>query len=168
MNRKRITHLIALPAVMLPLAGVAAAASSRTAYTASSPAAQVRAAERDLFRAVGAHDTHAAGGLLAPDFQLIDVTGTAETRAEYLTNIGGQIDFVKNDPVSPIRVRVYGNSAVARVKLHLKVIAGGTTTDSGGWNTDLYKRRQGHWQLVWSQTTAIPNNLPLFIQSLQP
>ena len=48
MNRKRITHLIALPAVMLPLAGVAAAASSRTAYTASSPAAQVRAAERDL------------------------------------------------------------------------------------------------------------------------
>ena len=168
MSRTKITRLIALPAVILAPAGLAAAASSRTAHSAGSPAAQVRAVERALFRAVVAHDTHAAGALLAPDFQLIDVTGTAETRAEYLTNIGGQIDFVKNDPVSPIRVRVNGNSAVARVKLHLKVVAGGTTADSGGWNTDLFERRQGHWQLVWSQTTAIPNNFPLFIQSLEP
>ena len=59
------------------------------------------------------------------------MTGTPETRTEYLTNIGGQIDFVKNVPVSPIKVRVHGNNAVARVKLHLKVTARGTTTDSG-------------------------------------
>ena len=140
--------------------------TTHIAGTASSPADQVHAAERTLFRAVVAHDTHAAGALLAPDFQLIDVTGTAETRAEYLTNIGGQIDFAKDNPVSSIRVRVQGNSAVARVKLHLKVVADGQTTDSGAWNTDLFERRQGHWQLVWSQTTAIPNNEGLFIQSI--
>jgi Domain of unknown function (DUF4440) len=131
MKRTRITRLIAVPALIVPLAGVAAATANGTANPAGSPAAQVRTAERAVLRAVVAHDTHAAGALLAPDFQLIDVTGTAETRAEYLTNIGGQIDFVKDNPVSPIGVRVHGNSAVARVKLHLKVVAGGQTTDSG-------------------------------------
>jgi hypothetical protein len=136
------------------------------AGTATSPANQVRTTERALLRAVAAHDTHAARAMLAPNFQLIDVTGTPETRTEYLTNIGGQIDFVKDNPVSPISVRVHGISAVARVKLHLKVVAGGQTTDSGAWTTDLLERRQGHWQLVWSQTTAIPNNEALFIQSL--
>jgi ketosteroid isomerase-like protein len=166
MNRRRITHLIALPAAVLVLTAAAIATPIATAGSASSPADQVRTAERSLLHAVVAHDTHAAGALLAPDFQLIDVTGTPETRAEYLANIGGQIDFVIDNPVSPIRVRLHGNSAVARVKLHLKVVAGGQTTDSGGWATDLFERRQGHWQLVWSQTTAIPNNEGLFIQSL--
>lgn len=131
MNRARITRRIAMPAMILLIAGAAVATANRTAHAASSPAAQVRAAERTLLRAVVAHDTYAAGALLAPDFQLIDVTGTPETRTEYLTNIGGQTDFVKNDPDSPIKVRVNGNNAVARVKLHLKVTARGTTTDSG-------------------------------------
>ena len=166
MNRAQITRLIALPAAVLVLAGAAVVTSIAVAGTANSPADQVRMAERTLLAAVVAHDTHSAGAILAPGFQLIDVTGTAETRAEYLTNIGGQIDFVKDNPVSSIRVRVHGNNAVARVKLRLKVTAGGQTTDSGAWNTDLFVRRQGHWQLVWSQTTAIPNNEGLFIQSL--
>ena len=166
MNRAKITRHITLPATVLALVGAAVATSIAIAGTASSPANQVRTAERTLLAAAAAHDTNAAGTLLAPDFQLIDVTGTAETRAEYLTNIGGQIDFVKDNPVSPITVRAHGNSAVARVKLQLKVVAGGQTTDSGAWNTDLFERRQGHWQLVWSQTTAIPTDEGLFIQSL--
>jgi hypothetical protein len=168
MNRARITRLIVLPAIVLLVAGVAAAAASRTAHTTSSPAAQVRAAERALLRAVVAHDTHAAGALLAPDFQGIDVTGTAETRADDLANIGGQIDFVKAELVSPIRVRVHGNSAIARVKLHFKVVAFGQTVDHGGWDTNFFERRHGQWQAVWEQTTAIPNNLALFTQSLKP
>jgi uncharacterized protein DUF4440 len=167
MNRAKISRVIALPATALVLAGVAVATPIAIAGTASSPADQVRATEQTLFRAIVAHDTHAAGALLAPGFESIDVTGTPETRSDALANIGGQIDFVNYDPVSPIRVRVYGSSAVARVKLHLKVVAGGQTTDSGGWTTDLLERRHGRWQLVWSQTTAIPNDFALFVQSLE-
>jgi hypothetical protein len=167
MNRARIIRLIALPATVLLIAGGGAATASRIAHTANSPAAQVRAAELTLFRALAAHNTHAAGRLFARDFQLIDVTGTAETRAEYLTNIGGQIDIVKFEPVSPIRVRMHGSSAVARVKLHVKVIVGGQTTEGGAWNTDLLERRHGRWLVVWAQTTAIPNNIGLFVESLK-
>ena len=168
MNRPRITRLIAFPAMIVVLAAVATATAARTAHSATSPANQVRAAERTLLRALVAHDTHAAGALLAPDFQGIDVTGTAETRADNLANIGGGIDFVKAEPVSPIRVRVHGDSAVARVKLAFKVVAGGQTVEHGAWATDVFERRHGNWQVVWEQTTAIPNNLGLFIQSLMP
>lgn len=176
MNRTRITHLIALPATVLVLAGVtaatpiaiAAATPTANAGTARSAADQVRTAERTLLRAAVDGDTHTAGALLAPDLQQIDVTGTPETRADYLATIGGGVDFVTLKPIKPISVRVYGNHAVTRVKLKFKVIAQGLTVQHEGWTTDLWRRHDGRWKLVWSQSTAIPHHLDLFIQSLQP
>ena len=176
MNRARITHLITLPATVLVLAGVtaatpiavAAATPTANAGTARSAADQVRTAERTLLRAAVDGDTHTAGALLAPDLQLIDVTGTPETRADYLATIGGGVDFVTLKPIKPISVRVYGNHAVTRVKLKFKVVAGGQTVQHQGWTTDLWRRHDGRWKLVWSQSTAIPRHLDLFIQSLQP
>jgi len=176
MNRARITHLIALPATVLVLAGVTAAAPLAVAAasplakagTATSAADQVRTAERTLLRAAVAGDTRTAGALLAPNLQLIDVTGTSETRADYLANIGGGIDFVTLKPIKPISVRLLGNDAVARVKLKFKVVAHGQTLQHEGWTTDLFERSNGHWKVVWSQSTAIPDHLDLFIRSLQP
>jgi Domain of unknown function (DUF4440) len=168
MKRTRIIYLIALPAAALVLAGAAYATANANAGTGRSAADQVRTAERTLLRAALDADTHTAGRLLAPDSQLIDVTGTANTRADYLATIGGGVDFVTLKPIEPISVRVRGDSAVARVKLKFKVVAGGVTVQHEGWTTDLFERHGGHWQVVWSQTTAVPNNLDLFIQSLQP
>ena len=176
MNRARITHLIALPATTLVLAGltaaaplaVAAASPMAKAGTATSEADQVRTAERALLRAAVDGDTRTAGALLAPNLQLIDVTGTSETRADYLANIGGGIDFVTLKPIKPISVRLLGNDAVARVKLKFKVVAHGQTLQHEGWTTDLFERSNGHWKVVWSQSTAIPDHLDLFIRSLQP
>jgi hypothetical protein len=176
MNRARITHLIALPATILVLAGLmaatpvtfAAAAPIASAGTPRSAADQVRTAERTLLRAAVDGDTHTACALLAPDFQQIDVTGTPETRTDYLANIGGGVDFVILKPIKPISVRVYGDNAVARVKLKFKVVAGGQTVQHEGWTTDLFEQRDGAWKLVWSQSTATPNHLGLFIRSLQP
>ena len=97
------------------------------------------------------------------------MTGTPETRADYLANIGGGIDFVTLEPIKPISMRVYDdNAAVARVKLKFKVVAHGQTLQHEGWATDLFERRDGRWQVVWSQSTAIPHHLDLFIKSLQP
>src|SRR5215470_5638246 len=111
MTRKRVT-LMALPAVLVGLAGAAAAAPGRTAHTVGSPAAQVRAAERTLLRAEVDADAKTAGALLAPDLQMIDVTGAANTRAEFLATVGGPVDFVKLEPLSPISVDIRGSSAV--------------------------------------------------------
>jgi hypothetical protein len=168
MKRARITYLIALPAAVLVLAGAAYATASANTDTGRSAADQVRTAERTLLRAEVNGDTHTAGRLLARDFQLIDVTGTANTRADFLAAIGGGVDFVTLKPIEPISVRVHGDSAVARVKLKFKVVACGATVQHEGWTTDLFEQRDARWQVVWSQTTAVPNNLDLFIQSLQP
>ena len=174
MNRTRITHVIALPAMALVFGGVTAMTPMAFAGTAGPAAAQartadqVRTAERTLLRAAVDGNTHTAGALLASDFQQIDVTGTPETRADYLANIGGGLDFVTLKPVKPISVRVHGNIAIARVKLKFKVVAHGTTVQHEGWTTDVFQRRDGHWKLVWSQSTAIPHHLDLFIRSLQP
>jgi len=166
MKRARITYLIALPAAALVLAGAAYATAS--AGTGKSAADQVRTAEQTLLRAMVDGNTHTAGALLAPDLQLIDPTGTAETRADDLADIGGGIDFVTIEPIEPISVRVHGDSAVTRVKLKFKVVAFGQSVQHDGWTTDLWERHGGHWRVVWSQTTAVPNHLDLFIQSLQP
>ena len=96
------------------------------------------------------------------------MTGTTETRADYLANIGGGVDFVTLKPIKPISVRVHGNDAVARVKLRFNVVAHGQTLQHEGWTTDLFERSDGRWKLVWSQSTAIPDHLDLFIRSLQP
>jgi len=168
MKRARITYLIALPAAVLVLAGAAYATASANTDTGRSAADQVRTAERTLLRAMVDGNTDTAGALLAPDLQLIDPTGGAETRADDLADIGGGIDFVTVEPIEPTGVRVHGDSAVARLKLKFKVVAFGQTVQHDGWTTDLWERRDGRWQLVWSQTTAVPNHLDLFIQSLQP
>lgn len=170
MNHARITRLIALPVTILVLAGVTAATLVANAGTGTgrSAADQVRTAERTLLRAAVNGNIRTAGALLAPDLQLIDVTGTPETRTDYLANIGGGIDFVTLKPIQPISVRVLGDNAVARVKLKFKVVAHGQTIQHEGWTTDLFQRRDGHWKVVWSQSTAIPDHLGLFIRSLQP
>jgi hypothetical protein len=176
MNRARITRRIAWPATVLVLAGltaatpvaIAAASPMARAGTAASVAGQVRSAERALLRAAVDGDTRTAGALLAPGLQLIDVTGTPETRADYLANIGDGVDFVTLKPIKPISVRVHGDDAVARVKLRFKVVAHGQTVQHEGWTTDLFERCNGRWKVVWSQSTAIPNHLDLFIRSLQP
>jgi hypothetical protein len=161
----RATVLMAMLA-LLTVAGVAAA--GRTAGATTTAAAdQVREAERALLRASVDGDTGAARRLLAPDFQLIDVLGESETRAAYLQTIGGGIDFVSIKPVSPMRVRLYGNTGVVRYRAMHELMAGPDRLKHSAWTTSLYERRQGRWLLVWSQTTATPNDPALFVQALK-
>jgi hypothetical protein len=95
------------------------------------------------------------------------VLGVAETRSDYLATIGGAVDFVTIKPVSAIKVHLYGNTAVARFQEAFEVVAGPDRLKHRGWTTDLFERRQGRWQLVWSQTTAIPNDQALLIRALK-
>jgi Domain of unknown function (DUF4440) len=169
MKQATSIRLTAFVVLIAALAVVASAAANRTATGATSSAAnQVRAAELALLRAAVDADAARADQLLAPDFQQIDVLGATESRADYLATIGGGVDFVTLKPVSPIKVRLYGNAAIARFQAAFDVVAGPDRVKHRGWTTGLFERRQGKWQLVWSQTTAVPNDPGLFVQSLKP
>ena len=162
------TSLLVVGTVLVALAaGTAALASGEGARGSRSATEQVRAAEHTMLKALVDADTATAGRLLAPDFQLINVLGEPETRSDYLLTLGGGIDYVKLTPVSPIKVRLYGNAAVIRHEVAFVVTAGPDRLKHRGWITSVLERRHGRWQFVWSQTTPVPNDQALVIQALK-
>jgi hypothetical protein len=159
------------------LAAVAAALVMATAVLTASSAAPANSSQADHLRAIEMTrlqalvdaDTATARKLTAPDFQLINPAGAPLSRDEFLGGVdAGVVDFLVSEPSSPIAVRLSGDSATLRYQTAFDVIAGGTHVTHQAWTTALYERRHGRWQIVWEQSTAIPNNLDLFIESIKP
>lgn len=170
MKHAATSKLLAVLAVLVFAAAGAAAAASITTTTdrTASPAEQVRTLERTRLKAMVDADTATVGRQLASDFQGINVLGVNDGRSGTLSTIAGGVDFISITPVSPITVRMYGNTAAARFEVAFVVVAGPDRVEHRGWFTDLLEKRAGNWQLVWSQTTAVPNDTALFVQSLKP
>ncbi|HEY7622036.1 MAG TPA: nuclear transport factor 2 family protein [Solirubrobacteraceae bacterium] len=163
----RRTILVLAAAVVGLLAVGAAMAAS---HGSSSEADRLRAIERTRLQALVDADTATARKLIAPDFQLINPGGGVSGREDYMQAIdAGVIDYLVFEPVSPIAVRLSGDSAVLRYQVSFDLVVGGDThVTHQGWITELYERRHGRWQIVWEQATAIPNNFDLFIESIKP
>lgn len=117
----------------------------------------LRDTERERLRALVAADVARAGPLHADDFQLINPLGGALSKEQYLGGIAsGQIKYLAWEPES-IAVRRYGDVAVIRYQSQLEIIVQGRHIPRQRyWHTDLYERRNGQWQVVWSHATGIP------------
>jgi hypothetical protein len=176
--RKPSQRRIAIRRTTLALAGAAVAllivaaavAASQAGGPRSSEADRLRAIERTRLHALVTADTATARRLIANDFQLINPGGATAGRDDYLRDIqAGDIDYLKFEPISPIAVRLSGDSAALRFQVSFDLVIGGALRlTHQGWITELYERRAGRWQIVWEQATAIPNNFDLFVQSLLP
>jgi len=120
-------------------------------------AQQIRAVEHERLRALVEADVEAAGRLHADDFQLINPLGGSLSKDEYLGAIAaGEIDYLAWEPEA-IEVKLYGDAAVIRyqARLQIKVKALPDAPSGRFWHTDVYERRNGLWQVVWSQATQI-------------
>ena len=160
-------RLAALTAVLVFVAGALAVASASTA--SPSQAERLRAIETDRLRALVAADTATARRLMAPDFELINPAGAVLSREDLLGAVdAGVIDFRSLDTISPVAVRMSGESATLRYETRFDLVAGGTHLTHDGWSTALFERRDGRWQMVWEQATAVPNDLDLFLGSIEP
>jgi len=117
---------------------------------------ELAAIERDRLRALVEVDMERAAALHADDFQLVTPSGRVFDRQEYLGRIAcGVFDYVVWEP-GEIVVRAYGDSAVLRYAADLHIKADGKPgIIVRTWHMDLYERRQGRWQVVWSQATQI-------------
>ena len=159
---------MAMAAAAIVVASGVATASSTTSAS-SSQADRLRAIERTRLQALVDGDTATARKLTAPDFQVINPAGAPLSRADFLDPVGaGVLDFLSLEPKSRIAVRVSGDSATLRYKTGFDLVVGGTHLTHDAWTTDLFERRHGRWQIVWGQTTAIPNRPDLFIESIKP
>ena len=116
----------------------------------------LRHTERERLRALVAADTEAARALHADDFQLITPIGSMLSREQYLGAIAaGHIRYVSWEPEA-ISVRLYGMAAVLRYQAQLEIVFGGHAVPRAlYWHMDSYEWRDGRWQAVWSQATAV-------------
>lgn len=126
------------------------------AMTADQQMERLRHAERSRVRALVAADVAAARLLHADDFQLITPIGSMLSREDYLGAIAsGHMRYVSWEPEA-ISVRLYGAAAVLRYQAQLEIVfAGHAVPRARYWHTDSYEWRDGRWQAVWSQATAI-------------
>jgi ketosteroid isomerase-like protein len=98
-----------------------------------------------------AHNLDAARKLHADDFELIDPLGETLSKEAYIDS-GAAFAYTLWKPISPLRVRAYGDAAVVRYESKLEIHG----SRGHYWHTDLYEKRDGRWQIVWSQATGAP------------
>jgi hypothetical protein len=129
---------------------------SATNVNAQSKADKLRAIERERLRSLVDADIATARRLHADDFELIYPRGGILSKEQYLGRIAsGDLDYLEWEP-GEIRVRMYRDSAVIRYQAHLRVsIKGSPGRPVKFWHTDLYEKRQGQWQIVWSHATEV-------------
>jgi uncharacterized protein (TIGR02246 family) len=165
--RRALAILAAVAAALLIAAS--AVAATRGSEKGPSQADRLRAIEHKRAQALNDADTATARKLMADDFQLINPGGAPQSREELLGAVeAGVLDFLSNDAASPITVRLYGDAAVLRYQRNFDLVIAGTRLTHKAWSTELYERRHGRWQIVWEQTTAVPNKPDLFLESLKP
>jgi hypothetical protein len=117
---------------------------------------QLRTIEHERLRALVRGDIKQAREVHAEDFQLINPAGEALSKEEYLGLISsGEFRYALWEP-EPIAVRVHDTAATLRYRATIEPVFQGRNAGPGQyWHTDLYERRDGRWQVVWSQATAI-------------
>jgi hypothetical protein len=122
----------------------------------TSQIAQIRQLEQERLRSLVSVDLATARRLHADDFQLINPVGVALTKTEYLSQLqSGQLDY-RAWEAGEITVRLYGDAAVIRYRdVRFDVDWEGKSVHRGPmYHTNLYERRGGQWQVVWSQASG--------------
>jgi hypothetical protein len=118
---------------------------------------EIRQIERERLRSLVDADLATAQRLHAEDFQLINPAGVAISKAEYLGLIeSGQLTY-RAWEAGEISVRLYGDVAVIRYRdVRFEVDSAGQPVHRGPmYHTNLYERRGGQWQIVWSQASGV-------------
>jgi uncharacterized protein DUF4440 len=167
----RARGLLVIPAAVVAalLITASAVAWAHGSAQGSSQADRLRAIEHARTQALVEADTATARRLMADDYQGINPGGQPLSRDDLLAPVkAGVLDFLVDRAASPISVRLYGDAAVLRYQRDFDLVIAGTRLTHKAWSTELYERRDGRWQIVWEQTTAVPNNEDLFLQSLKP
>lgn len=122
----------------------------------STEAELLRSTERKRLQALVEANMEVANQLHADDFQLINPLGGSLSKEQYLGGIAsGEINYLRWEP-EEIAVRQHGEIAILRYQAQMEIIVYGQKAPLHRlWHTDAYEKRDGRWQVVWSQATAI-------------
>ena len=157
MRAQYVMVVLAIATQSVSCHGAPSAQPKGAAVAAAGDVDILRATEHARLRALVTADTSTMRALHADDFQLINPAGGAVTKTDYLGAVAsGQIEYLHWEPTSPIAVRPYGTAAALRYQAELEIVVNGDHRPRRRyWHTDVYERRNGQWQVVWSQATEI-------------
>jgi hypothetical protein len=130
-----------------------------TSHSETPDAEAVRATQRQRTSALLNADIQAAAWIHAADFQLISPLGGVFSKDQYLGAVAaGVIKYASMELDSPVDARVYGEVVLIRYRAQIEVdVQGQRYPRDAYWFTDAYEKREGRWQIVWSQGTGITN-----------
>lgn len=116
----------------------------------------LRTLEARRIQAILTRDMPLLWQLHAPDYQLITPAGRTYTRERYLGDIESSTLRYLSWEAGGMQVRASAQMAIIRYQVKLELDSGdGTGTPFLCWHTDSYELRDGEWQAVWSQATAV-------------
>ena len=117
----------------------------------------IRETEHKRLRALVAAEIELATSLHSDDYQLITPSGQTISKQDYIGGIAsGDLVYQVFEPASDIAVRLYGNAAAVRYQARIEIRFSDQRDSGVFWHTDIYEKRDGRWQAVWSQATRIP------------
>lgn len=90
----------------------------------------------------------------AADFQLITPAGTTYSKDEYLGAVAScEVNYLVWEP-EEICALVRGEAGCVRYRSTIQMRFRGHEAPPGRyWHTDYYEKREGRWQVIWSQAT---------------
>jgi ketosteroid isomerase-like protein len=146
----------------LLVVGVAVFVMSQTddkkAAQSGSAEQEVRELTRKWDEAQAQRDTATLAGILADGFVLTDASGAVLDKSQYLTTLFKAPDMTQQSfTTEDLSVRVYGDAAVVTGRSSWKgrPRGKGQFVNAQYRFTDVWVRRQGNWQAVATQGTAL-------------
>lgn len=131
--------------------------STAPGVDAEEAAAELADVEAIRLAAFVAGDWELLDQLHADDFELVNPAGRTFTKAEYLDPMtNGAFRYLVFEPEGEIRASVHGDAGAVRYQSRLSVRVGENILPEGPYrHTDYYERREGRWQVVFSQATPV-------------
>ena len=152
---KQILVLVGITIVVSSLA--LCQMGGRMAAQNSNAEQEVRELTREWDEAYMRRDTIALDRILADDFIFTDAAGIVSNKARYMMAIIKSPDMMLIESFSSddVHVRVYGDTALVTGRSKLKGRPKGRAFNDLYRFTDVWVKRQGHWQAVATQVTRI-------------
>lgn len=156
-------RLIAMTVMMGLCAGGALLQAQTKAADAKTPAAssgsvteEITKIEKDWVAAVKAKDAAKLSEILADSWVGLGWDGKITDRPTNLAELKTSGNSLESFEMGPLRVRVFGNTAVVTGSDTEKSTEGGKDTSGKYIWTDVFVKQNGKWRAVSSQITKVP------------
>lgn len=123
---------------------------------AQAGADQIKKMEMDRAAAVVKGDWAKLDKETSDDYTLVNIAGQISNKSQMLEGFKSGQNKLTTDDVSDMNVRMYGDVAVVTGKVTVKGMMGGQNVDGQATFTRVYVKKDGHWQSVALQQTAVP------------